>query len=96
MDAADTKPTACLTVAKRALPIFAALRWKHHHRRNPNLGVSRMFKRFIFEEDCQTLVEYGLLIGLLALVAVAAITLFGRRLSNDMYGTANNGLPFNN
>jgi Flp pilus assembly pilin Flp len=53
-----------------------------------------MFKRFIFEEDGQTLVEYGLLIGLLALVVVLAVTLFGRRMSNNLYGTASNGLPF--
>ncbi len=53
-----------------------------------------MFKRFIFEEEGQTLVEYGLLIGLLALVVVVAITFFGRRMSNNLYGTSNNGLPF--
>lgn len=53
-----------------------------------------MLKRFLFDEDGQTLVEYGLLIGLLALVIIAAITLFGRRMSNNLYGASNNGLPF--
>ena len=52
--------------------------------------------RLWHEEDGQTLVEYGMLIALLALVVVAAVTLFGRRMNNNLYGTANNGLPFNN
>jgi pilus assembly protein Flp/PilA len=52
-------------------------------------------RRLWREEEGQTLVEYGLLIGLLALVVVVAVTLFGRRLNSNMYGTANNTLPFN-
>ncbi len=48
------------------------------------------------EEEGQTLVEYGLLIGLLALVVIVAVTFFGRRMSNNLYGTSNNVLPFNN
>ena len=54
--------------------------------------ISRLWR----EEEGQTLVEYGMMIALLALVVVAAVTLFGRRMSNNLYGTANNGLPFNN
>jgi pilus assembly protein Flp/PilA len=53
-----------------------------------------MFKRFVYEEEGQTLIEYGLLIGLLALVIVAAVTFFGRRVSNNLYGTSANALPF--
>lgn len=52
--------------------------------------------RLWHEEEGQTLVEYGLLLGLLALVVVIAVTLFGRRMSNNLYGTSNNVLPFNN
>lgn len=37
-----------------------------------------MISRFIFEEDGQTLVEYGILISLIALAVVAVVTLFGR------------------
>jgi Flp pilus assembly pilin Flp len=51
-----------------------------------------MINKLIFEEEGQTLVEYGLLIGLLALVAVAAVTLFGRTLRDNLYGPANNVL----
>ncbi len=53
-----------------------------------------MFKQFWADEDGQTLVEYGLLIALLALVVISAMTFFGRRMSNNLYGAANNGLPF--
>jgi pilus assembly protein Flp/PilA len=56
--------------------------------------VNSMFKRFVYEEEGQTLIEYGLLIGLLALVIVAAVTFFGRRVSNNLYGTSANALPF--
>ncbi len=51
-----------------------------------------MISRFIFEQDGQTLVEYGLLISLIALAVITAVTLFGKRLSNH-YGNANNQLP---
>lgn len=44
--------------------------------------------RFWHDEEGQTLVEYGLLISLLALVSILAVTLLGRRVSN-MWG--NNG-----
>ncbi len=53
-----------------------------------------MLKQLIFDEEGQTLVEYALLVGLLALVVVAAVTFFGRRMSNNLYGTSVNGLPF--
>lgn len=52
-----------------------------------------MLKRWIYEEEGQTLVEYGLLLALLALVVVGAMTLFSTRL-NNYYTNANNKLPF--
>ena len=54
-----------------------------------------MFQQFWADEDGQALVEYGLLIALLALVVISVITLFGRRVSDNLYGTTNNQLPFN-
>jgi pilus assembly protein Flp/PilA len=42
-----------------------------------------MITRFILEEDGQSLVEYGLLISLIALAAITAITLFGRGVRNN-------------
>jgi len=51
-----------------------------------------MFLSFIHEEDGQTLVEYGLLISLIALVVVTALTVMGRRLKsgyNAMAGGIN-------
>ena len=53
-----------------------------------------MFQQFWADEEGQTLVEYGLLIALLALVVITAMTFFGRRMSTNLYGTTNNGLPF--
>jgi len=51
-----------------------------------------VIKQFIFEEDGQTLVEYALLVALIALIAVAAITLFGRTIRDNLYGATNNTL----
>jgi pilus assembly protein Flp/PilA len=41
-----------------------------------------MIKQFFVEEEGQTLVEYGLLISLIALVVIAVLTLMGKRISN--------------
>ncbi len=50
-----------------------------------------MIKRFLQEEEGQTLVEYGLLVSLIALVVIAVLTVLGRRVSNT-FNTASNGL----
>ncbi len=47
-----------------------------------------MISQFFYEEEGQTLVEYGLLISLLALVVLGAVALFGTRMKG-MWG--NNG-----
>ena len=47
-----------------------------------------MIKRFFAEEEGQTLVEYGLLISLIALVVIAVLTVMGRRISNTFNSTA--------
>lgn len=44
-----------------------------------------MIYNFVRDEDGQTLVEYGLLISLLALVVIGAITVMGGRVRN-MWG----------
>ena len=48
-----------------------------------------MMKRFFAEEEGQTLVEYGLLISLIALVVIASLTIMGRRISNTFGGASN-------
>lgn len=53
-----------------------------------------MFSRFISEEDGQTLVEYGLLISLIALAVIATMTFFGKRLNNH-FNVASNQMPGN-
>lgn len=48
-----------------------------------------MIKRFFAEEEGQTLVEYGLLISLIALVVIGVLTLIGNRISNTFNKAAN-------
>jgi pilus assembly protein Flp/PilA len=50
-----------------------------------------MITRFIQEEDGQSLVEYGLLVSLIALAAITAVTLFGRGV-NKNWETSNTQL----
>jgi pilus assembly protein Flp/PilA len=48
-----------------------------------------MLKHFIFEEEGQTLVEYGLLISLIALVVIAILSLMGRKVRNTFNAAGN-------
>ena len=48
-----------------------------------------IIKHFLQEQDGQTLVEYGLLISLIALVVIAVVTLFGRRVRNTFNAVGN-------
>jgi pilus assembly protein Flp/PilA len=50
-----------------------------------------MIKRFVMEEEGQTLVEYGLLVSLIALVVIAVLTVLGKKTA-DVFNTANNSL----
>ena len=50
-----------------------------------------MLNTFLQDEEGQTLVEYGLLISLIALVVIAVLTVMGRRISNT-FNNASNGL----
>lgn len=48
--------------------------------------------RFFNEEDGQSLVEYGLLVSLIALVAVVAVTVFGKGIKTNLYDSADSAL----
>ncbi len=48
-----------------------------------------MIKRFIMEEEGQTLVEYALLISLIALVVIAVLTFVGSRLKSGFSAAGN-------
>ncbi|HEX9996908.1 MAG TPA: Flp family type IVb pilin [Abditibacterium sp.] len=50
-----------------------------------------MLNRFFQEEEGQTLVEYGLLISLIALVVIAILSVLGNRIKNT-FNTAANSL----
>ncbi len=51
-----------------------------------------LFAHFLRDEDGQTLVEYGLLMSLIALVVIAAVTLFGKSI-RGMWGANANKYP---
>ena len=51
-----------------------------------------MFRRLLKEEEGQTLVEYGLLVALIALVVIAALTILGRKIANT-FNAINEALP---
>ena len=51
-----------------------------------------MFRRLLKEEEGQTLVEYGLLVALIALVVIAALTVLGRKVANT-FNSINETLP---
>lgn len=46
---------------------------------------------FWHDEEGQTLVEYGLLVALIALVVIAILTVLGRKV-RDVYVTVNTGM----
>ena len=48
-----------------------------------------MIKQFLQEEEGQTLVEYGLLISLIALVVIAILSILGSRIRNTFNTAAN-------
>ena len=50
-----------------------------------------MMKQFLQEEEGQTLVEYGLLISLIALVVIAVLTLLGKKI-NGVFTTAESSI----
>ncbi len=48
--------------------------------------------RLLVEEEGQTLVEYGLLVALIAVAVIAALTILGRKVSNT-FNRINAALP---
>ena len=42
--------------------------------------MSNLLKRFVKDEDGATMVEYGLMVALIAVVCIAAVTLLGTNL----------------
>jgi pilus assembly protein Flp/PilA len=51
-----------------------------------------LLRRLLKEEEGQTLVEYGLLVALIALVVIAALTILGQKVANT-FNTINATLP---
>jgi pilus assembly protein Flp/PilA len=51
-----------------------------------------LLRRLLVEDEGQTLVEYGLLVALIAVVVIAALTVLGRRTANT-FNRINATLP---
>ncbi len=51
-----------------------------------------LLRRLFVEEEGQTLVEYGLLVALIALVVITALTVLGKKVANT-FNRINNNLP---
>ncbi len=51
-----------------------------------------LLRRLFVEEEGQTLVEYGLLVALIALVVITALTVLGKKVANT-FNRINNTLP---
>ena len=51
--------------------------------------MSTWLKNFVREDDGASMVEYGLLLALIAVVAIAAVTSVGGKVGNTFNNTAN-------
>jgi pilus assembly protein Flp/PilA len=51
----------------------------------------KLMKRLFVEEEGQTLIEYGLLTALISVVAIAILTVLGRK-TRDVYVTVNDSM----
>jgi len=54
-------------------------------------GDKAMLTRLFVEEEGQTLIEYGLLTALISVVAIAILTVLGRK-TRDVYVTVNDSM----
>ena len=54
-------------------------------------GGATVIKRLFVEEEGQTLVEYGLLVSLIALVVIAILTVLGQKVRN-LFVTVNTNI----
>ena len=48
------------------------------------------WNRFVHEEEGATMVEYGLMVALIAVICIAAVTLLGTSVSSLFGGVSNN------
>jgi pilus assembly protein Flp/PilA len=57
----------------------------------PELGMLRFLTNFTLDEDGATMVEYGLMVALIAVVLIGVVTLVGKSLST-MFGKVNTAI----
>lgn len=51
-------------------------------------SMMNSLKRFVREEDAPTMVEYGLLVALIAVVCIAAVSLLGSNINTQLGNAA--------
>jgi pilus assembly protein Flp/PilA len=51
-------------------------------------SIARKITQFVREEDAPTMVEYGLMVALIAVVCIAAVTLLGDNVSSKFNNVA--------
>ena len=51
-------------------------------------SMMNSLKRFVREEDAPTMVEYGLLVALIAVVCIAAVSLLGTNINTQLGNAA--------
>ncbi|MGH7706951.1 MAG: Flp family type IVb pilin [Vulcanimicrobiaceae bacterium] len=56
-------------------------------------GYTKLARAAIVDDAGQGLVEYALIIGLVSVVAIAALRLLGTTANNQLYGQIVNALP---
>jgi len=61
--------------------------WLCHNRKPYKGGEWAMMHTFFIEEEGQTMVEYGLLVSLIALIVIGVLTFLGRRVQT-VFNTA--------
>jgi Flp pilus assembly pilin Flp len=52
----------------------------------------RQFSAMLLDDGAQSLVEYALVIGLVAIAAVGALAYFGHQTNNALYGNISNAM----
>ena len=55
-------------------------------------GFKNTFRRFVREDSAATMVEYGIMVALIAALAIAVIKGLGTKV-NNAFNTVNNAMP---
>jgi len=81
-----------LVIQKRFFTVHCSIAAQaKHHPSTRRETMSNFISKFVKDEDGATMVEYGLMVALIAVVLIAIVTLVGQSLSG-MFNTVNTGI----